>query len=146
MAPLRPARHWSARDRSRSGGDRTGGEALSSAPARVVFPAPCRPPWWASNPAAPGELCQPHPRAEEGQELSRGWSFVSGVRGGGRLGDSCWGPPRPHWCWGPPRPRTLWSFLIVCGHSLLCWTWQHAPEASQPAACHCPQGPCLPLF
>ena len=66
-------------------------------------PCSCRPPWWVSNPVAPGELCQPHPRAEEGQELSRGWSFVSGVRGGGRLGDLCWGPPRPRSCFGSPE-------------------------------------------
>lgn len=36
MAPLRPARHWSARDRSCSGDDRTGGEALGSAPPAVL--------------------------------------------------------------------------------------------------------------
>lgn len=94
VAPSHPACHWSARDRSCSGDDRTGGEALGSAPARVLFPAPCWPPWWASNPAAPGELCQPHPRVEEGQELSRGWRFVSGVRGGGRLGDSSYSRQR----------------------------------------------------
>lgn len=35
----------------------------------------------------------------------------------------------------PRTPTPCGPFSTVPGHSLLCWTWQRAPEDSQPVAC-----------
>lgn len=80
--PLTPARRRSARDRSCSGDDRTGGEAQSSAPTpRVCSLLHC---WPLGGCPSQRHLenSVSHPRVEGGQELSGDWRF--NVRGEGR--------------------------------------------------------------